>query len=120
MRVEIGEMPSKPFEVFRVGEFAVVKFWENAEKQESPESERWQADEYQLTVPWRSGLEVSIASNYQAWMALAIASEGVTPPPTIEERVATVEEAALDLAELQSEMLYQLCLMEMGVNENDL
>ena len=31
MRVEIGEMPSKPFEVFRVGDFAVVKFWENAE-----------------------------------------------------------------------------------------
>ena len=40
--------------------------------------------------------------------------------PTIEERVATVEEAALDLAELQSEMLYQLCLMEMGVTEDDL
>lgn len=100
MRVEIGEMPSKPFEVFRVGEFAVVKFWENAEKQESPEMERWQADEYQLTVPWRSGLEVSIAANYQAWMALAVASEGATPPPTIEERVATVEEAVTLIAEV--------------------
>ena len=40
--------------------------------------------------------------------------------PSIEERITLVEEAALDLAELQSEMLYQLCLMEMGVNENDL
>ena len=99
MRVEIGEMPSKPFEVFRVGNFAVVKFWQNAEKQDSSETERWQVDEYQLTVPWRSGLDVSIVENYQAWMALAIASEGATPPPTIEERVATVEEAVTLIAE---------------------
>lgn len=120
MRVEIGEMPSKPFEVFRVGEFAVVKFWENAEKQESPEMERWQADEYQLTVPWRSGLEDTIEANLPAWLEIAQDQAGITPPPTIEERVATVEESALDLAELQSEMLYQLCLMEMGVNANDL
>lgn len=100
MRVEIGEMPSKPFEVFRVGDFAVVKFLENAEKQDSPETERWKADEYQITVPWRNGLDVSIAENYQAWMALAIASEGATPPPTIEERVATVEEAVTLMAEV--------------------
>jgi len=100
MRVEIGEMPSKPFEVFRVGDFAVVKFWENAEKQDSSETERWQVDEYQLTVPWRSGLDVSIVENYQAWMALAIASEGATPPPTIEERVTTVEEAVTLIAEV--------------------
>jgi len=93
-------MPSKPFEVFRVGDFAVVKFWENAEKQDSSETERWQVDEYQLTVPWRSGLDVSIVENYQAWMALAIASEGATPPPTIEERVTTVEEAVTLIAEV--------------------
>ena len=100
MRVEIGEMPSKPFEVFRVGDFAVVKFWENAEQQDSSETERWQVDEYQLTVPWRSGLDVSIVENYQAWMALAIASEGATPPPTIEERVTTVEEAVTLITEV--------------------
>ncbi len=40
--------------------------------------------------------------------------------PTLIEKTDTLEESALDLAELQSEMLYQLCLMEMGVNENDL
>jgi hypothetical protein len=92
-------MPSRPFEVFRVGDFAVVKFWENAEKQESPETERWRADEYQLTVPWRSGLEVSIASNYQAWMALAIAYEGAAPPPSVEERVAEVENKTATIEE---------------------
>ena len=40
--------------------------------------------------------------------------------PTLIEKTDTLEVSALDLAELQSEMLYQLCLMEMGVNENDL
>ena len=42
------------------------------------------------------------------------------PAPTVIEKTDTLEESALDLAELQSEMLYQLCLMEMGVNANDL
>ena len=40
--------------------------------------------------------------------------------PTLIEKTDTLVESTLDLAELQSEMLYQLCLMEMGVNENDL
>ena len=34
--------------------------------------------------------------------------------PTLVEKTSALEESALDLAELQSEMLYQLCLMEMG------
>ncbi len=40
--------------------------------------------------------------------------------PTLVEKTIALEVSALDLAELQSEMLYQLCLMEMGVNANDL
>ena len=40
--------------------------------------------------------------------------------PTLVEKTSALEVSALDLAELQSEMLYQLCLMEMGVNANDL
>ena len=42
------------------------------------------------------------------------------PATTLIEKTDTLEESALDLAELQSEMLYQLCLMELGVNANDL
>lgn len=46
--------------------------------------------------------------------------EPVEAAPTLIEKTDTLEESALDLAELQSEMLYQLCLMELGVNANDL
>ena len=49
-----------------------------------------------------------------------VEGEEQQPAPTLIEKTDTLEESALDLAELQSEMLYQLCLMEMGVNENDL
>lgn len=40
--------------------------------------------------------------------------------PTLVEKTSALEVLALDSAELQSEMLYQLCLMELGVNANDL
>ena len=49
-----------------------------------------------------------------------VEGEEQQPAPTLIEKTDTLEESALDLAELQSEMLYQLCLMEMGVNANDL
>ena len=49
-----------------------------------------------------------------------VEGEEQQPVPTLIEKTDTLEESALDLAELQSEMLYQLCLMEMGVNANDL
>ena len=49
-----------------------------------------------------------------------VEDEMAEPTPTLIEKTDTLEESTLDLAELQSEMLYQLCLMEMGVNENDL
>jgi len=49
-----------------------------------------------------------------------VEDEMAEPAPTLIEKTDTLEESALDLAELQSEMLYQLCLMELGVNENDL
>ena len=49
-----------------------------------------------------------------------VEDEMAEPTPTLIEKTDTLEESALDLAELQSEMLYQLCLMELGVNANDL
>ena len=49
-----------------------------------------------------------------------VEGEEQQPAPTLIEKTDMLEESALDLAELQSEMLYQLCLMELGVNENDL
>ena len=49
-----------------------------------------------------------------------VEGEEQQPAPTLVEKTIALEVSALDLAELQSEMLYQLCLMEMGVNANDL
>lgn len=75
---------------------------------------------YTLTVPNRPGLTASVESNYAAWMNMAKAQEDILPPRPLDERVSTLEVRALDAMELQSEMLYQICLIEMGVNENDI
>ena len=49
-----------------------------------------------------------------------VEGEELQSAPTLIEKTDTLEVSALDLAELQSEMLYQLCLLETGVNANDL
>ena len=120
MITEFGNRPPE-FAVHRIGDTAQINFYTDIEQLPDTESgERWQANELRLTVPWRQGLEQTVSDNYAAWLIMAQEAAGIEPAPTIEERVATVEESTLDLAELQSEMLYQLCLMEMGVNANDL
>lgn len=120
MMTEFGNRPPE-FAVHKIGDMAQVNFYTDISRLPDTENgEQWQANELHLTVPWRQGLEQTVSNNYAAWLSKAQDQVGIVPPPTIEERVATVEEAALDLAELQSEMLYQLCLMEMGVNANDL
>ena len=120
MMTEFGNRPPE-FAVHRIGDMAQVNFYADISQLPDTENgEQWQANELHLTVPWRQGLEQTVSDNYAAWLAMAQEAAGIEPAPSIEERVTTVEEVALDLAELQSEMLYQLCLMEMGVNANDL
>ena len=120
MMTEFGNRPPE-FAVHKIGDMAQVNFYTDIKQLPDTENgERWQANELHLTVPWRQGLEQTVGDNYAAWLAMAQEAAGIEPEPIIEERVTTVDEAALDLAELQSEMLYQLCLMELGVNANDL
>lgn len=100
MRVEISEMPSSSFEIFKVGEDAIIRFWENPEEVIKEETRNWAVDEYKLTVPWRKNLAASIETNLSVWMDAAKSQEGVTPRKTVEERVATVEEVVTSLAEV--------------------
>ena len=121
MRTELGESPVA-FKVDVIGSRAQITFFENAMQlpSASDEQPRWEADMYTLDVPNRPGLTASVESNYAAWMDVAKAQEEILSPKPLDERVSTLEVCALDAMELQSEMLYQLCLMEMGVNANDL
>lgn len=100
MRVEISEMPSQPFEIFKVGEEAVIRFFENPEEVVKEEAINWAVDEYKLTVPYRKNLASAIESNLSVWMDAAKAQETVVPKKTVEERVSTVEEVVTTLAEV--------------------
>ena len=97
---EFGNRPPE-FAVNRIGNTAQVNFYTDISRLPDTEnSERWQANELHLTVPWRHGLEQTVGDNYAAWLAMAQEAAGIVPAPTIEERVATVEEAVTLMAEV--------------------
>ena len=97
------EFSNRPpeFAVYRIGDTAQINFYTDAEKLPDTENgERWQANELHLTAPWRQGLEQTVSDNYAAWLAMAQEAAGIDPSPSIEERVATVEEAVTLIAEV--------------------
>lgn len=100
MMTEFGNRPPE-FAVHKIGDMAQVNFYTDTSRLPDTENgERWQANELHLTVPWRQGLEQTISDNYAAWMAMAQEAAGIEPAPSIEERVATVEEAVTLIAEV--------------------
>ena len=97
------EFSNRPpeFAVHKIGDTAQINFYTDIEQLPDTEnSERWQANELHLTVPWRQGLEQTVSDNYAAWLAMAHEAAGIEPAQTIEERVATVEEAVTLIAEV--------------------
>ena len=97
---EFGNRPPE-FVVHKIGDMAQINFYTNISQLPDTESgERWQANELHLIVPWRQGLEQTVSDNYSAWLAMAQEAAGIEPAPTIEERVATVEEAVTLIAEV--------------------
>ncbi|MDD4280201.1 MAG: hypothetical protein PHX74_10765 [Candidatus Sumerlaeales bacterium] len=88
MKTQLGEQP-KPFVISPIGDMAQVAFYENP----VPvfDGEQWEVDMYILQVRNRPNLAATIEANYDAWLEMAKASDAVTNPPTVEERVAEVE-----------------------------
>ncbi len=100
MMTEFGNRPPE-FAVHKIGDAAQINFYTDVEQLPDTENgERWQANELHLTVPWRQGLEQTISDSYAAWLAMAREAAGIEPEPSIEERVATVEEDVTLIAEV--------------------
>ena len=88
---EFGNRPPE-FAVHKIGNTAQINFYTDIEQLPDTENgERWQANELPLTVPWRQGLEQTIAANPPAWLVKAQEASGIEPSPTIEQRVDTLE-----------------------------
>lgn len=100
MRTEIGEIPQLLFEIKTIGNEAQVIFWENAQEVVREQGVNWAVDEYRLKVKNRKGLQESIEANYQAWLDKAKAQEGIAIVPTVEERVTTIEDVVIAIAEI--------------------
>ena len=122
MRTELGESPVA-FKIDEMGDGKVqITFFENAvkiEPQQTEEQSRWAVDEYRLVVANRKGLQDSIEANYTAWIEKAKDQEILDAKKILEEKPVAYSEN-LDLMEMVAEQQYYICLLEMGVTEDDL
>lgn len=122
MRTELGESPVA-FKIEEMGDGKVqITFFENAvkiEPQQTEEQSRWAVDEYRLVVANRKGLQDSIEANYTVWIEKAKDQEILDAKKILEEKPVAYSEN-LDLMEMVAEQQYYICLLEMGVTEDDL
>ena len=98
MKTQLGEKPA-PFVISPIGDMAQVAFYENPVIVPVFDGEQWEADMYILQVRNRPNLATTIESNYQSWLDMAKAAEAATNPPTVEERVAEVENKTATIEE---------------------
>lgn len=122
MRTELGESPVA-FKIDEMGDGKVqITFFENAvkiEPQQTEEQSRWAVDEYRLVVANRKGLQDSIEANYTAWIEKAKDQEILDTKKILEEKQVTYSDQ-LDMMEMMAELQFDICLLEMGVTEDDL
>jgi len=101
------EYGSKPeaFEIKKSGSEAIIFLRENIAQLEANEEEheRWEADEYELRVPWSANIESRITGNFDMWMAKA--KTPIVQPVPIEKRIETVEETTESLADIVADIL---------------
>lgn len=92
MKAESNMMPQQPFVVDKRGKLADITFFDEVEQIQTEEGKAWQYQTYQMTIPYRDGLEPVIQEQYSLWLETAKASEvEVEKPKTIEERVESSE-----------------------------
>lgn len=99
MKAESGIKP-RLFEVDKVGDKAIISLFNNIREVETQEDEVgiiYEYDYYSVEVPHRDGLELDVEYNYEKWLNLAIAKEGLLPTPNLEERVQMAEDTLLFL-----------------------
>ena len=122
MRTELGESPVA-FKIDEMGDGKVqITFFENAvkiEPQQVEEQSRWAVDEYRLVVANRKGLQNSIEANYMAWIERAKDQEILDAKKILGEKPVTYSDQ-LDAMEMMAELQFDICLLEMGVTQDDL
>lgn len=75
-------------------------------------------EEYTVTVPIMEAQNVEMTDDEIAEMR-RLAAEAPIPAPTAEERLDALEPTTDDLVEIIAEQEYRLCLMELGITEEE-
>lgn len=97
-RVEYDSKPAE-YDVLQTGYDATVRVRENIEQIGDG---RWEADEYQLLVPWVPNIKLRVGANFPDWLMRAKiedAPKADTPAPEAQWK-ADVENALVELADM--------------------
>lgn len=99
MKAESGTRPQL-FNVDKVGENAIISLFSNIREVDTQEDEVgiiYEYDYYSVEVPYRDGLDLDVEYNFEKWLGLAVAKEGLLPAPDLEERLQMAEDTLLFL-----------------------
>lgn len=97
MKAESGIRPNL-FTIDKAGDTAIISLFDNVREVETQEDEVgiiFEYDYYSIEVPFREGLELDVEHNYEKWLDMAIAKEGILPTPDLEERLQMAEDTLL-------------------------
>lgn len=81
--VQLSQVPEAFFNITRIGEMAIITMYDNVKTQTEGEELSYSADQYQIKVPWRDGLE---NLDFNTWLTRV--KELESPSTTVERRVA--------------------------------
>ena len=95
MKAESTIKPAAPFEIEKVGAFAVVKFYTNikkvTEEVEGEIIEKFTYEENQVKIPDRQNLHQIIEEDFDSWLTHAKEKETEPKPETDKEKILRLE-----------------------------
>ena len=123
MKAESGIRPQL-FNVDKVGENAVISLFNNIREVATQEDEVgiiFEYDYYSIEIPYRDGLELDVEYNFEKWLSLAIAKEGicqertiyapVTPKPSETEILEAKLKASTDRQDFLEELIVEMAMI---------
>jgi len=83
--VQLSQVPEGLYSITRIGNMAIITMYDNVQIQTKPEGEdlSYSADQYQIKIPWRAGLE---NLDFNTWLTRA--KELEYPGTIVDKRVA--------------------------------
>lgn len=104
MKVNGNTAPSAAFTVEKIGDVALVRFYQNVEEVVTEDNTTWTWDEYRLKRAYYEGLAADIEANYSTWLTAAKAEEEQKNPPDANQMRADLDYALIMIGVLSAQV----------------